>query len=107
MYPDSDRIEALFTKYIQGTLAPGERLELDGYVEQYPQLQQLLNEVGQESFLLEIGRFIKQPIPHPPFGHEHKPNSSRFRLWRAPYIRAVAAVLLMVGIGLLFFKRDH
>jgi len=53
MNPESERIEELFRLFIDGSLTELERIELQGYLQKYPELNALYTELGDDdSFLI-------------------------------------------------------
>lgn len=52
MNPESERIEELFRLFIDGNLTELQRIELQGYLQKYPELNALYTELGNDDSLL-------------------------------------------------------
>jgi len=52
MNPESERIEELFRLFIDGNLTELQRIELQGYLQKYPELNALYTELGDDDSFL-------------------------------------------------------
>jgi len=107
MYPELERIEALFIKYLRGDLEEAEQSELDGYMEQYPALKKLFEQIQEDPFLqTDLRIFSKMParfreaadLP-PVSAAPAKPKITFKRMRFNPSRAAAVLIVLMVSLA--------
>src|SRR5690606_4621251 len=104
MNPESERIEELFRLFIDGSLTELERIELQGYLQKYPELNALYTELGDDdSFLIREWADFAGPKQEKP-----KEISDAKTLFSFSSTRLVAGLTLFLAtFAAVWLYRSH